>query len=173
MTDKIKAILIIEVAGRPPEFLKNSLEIHVQKIKNFQKGISLVNFKLAEPKKIDEEKDLYTMFAEVEVETETYGKLMELVFEFMPSSVEIIDPAEITFDIQEATMLMNDLAGRLHKYDEVAKIARMQVQQLAQRLQQNNVQKPAIQPVSVTMENNTVKPAKKKNSSKSKKAKKK
>ena len=153
---KIKAIMIIEVAGRPPQYLTDSLKAHIEKI-NTIKGVKMISFKIAEARKIDEEKDIYTSFAEVEVETETFGKLNELIFDFMPSSVEIIDPVDIIFDCQEATMIANDLAGRLHKYDEVAKVARMQIQQLAQKLQQlQSVGKPSgsspIQPMKISMD---------------------
>ena len=130
----IRAIMIVEVAGRPPEYLKNSLAAHIEKL-NAIKGVTLIESKMAEPKFIDEKNDLYTMFSEVEFETAGLFKMMEVVFEFMPSSVEILEPLGIELNSQEATMFLNDLAGRLHRYDEVAKIAKMQIQQLAQKLQ--------------------------------------
>jgi hypothetical protein len=174
MDQKIRAILIIEVAGRPPAYLVESITKHVEKIGTLQ-GIKLISSKIAEPRKIDEEKDLYTSFAEAEVETETLGKLMDLVFDFMPSSVEIIDPVEITFDTQEATMLFNDLSGRLHKYDEVVKVARMQIQQLSEKLMEAQGQKkvvaPVIQPLQITMDNPEPKKSKNNSSKKSKKKK--
>jgi hypothetical protein len=157
MEEKIKAIMIIEVAGRPPQYLTDSLKAHVEKL-NSIKGVRLVSSKIAEARIIEEEKDLYTSFAEVEVETETLGKLMELVMDYMPSSVEIVEPSEICFNCHEASMLFNDLAGSLHKYDEIAKVARMQIQQLSQRLQQMEAQhapKPLvspIQPMRISME---------------------
>lgn len=152
---KITASMIIEVAGRPPEYLENSLKLHLEKL-NHIKDVKLISSKIAEPRLIETEKDLYTCFGEVEVETVGFSKLMDLVFDFMPSSVEIINPNEIEFNCQEATMFANDMAGRLHRYDEIAKIARMQIQQLTQQLQryQQPVQKaPAspFQPMQITM----------------------
>jgi len=171
---KIRAIMIIEVAGRPPEYLTDSLKAHVEKI-NGVKGARLISSRIAEARKIEEEKDLYTSFAEVEVETDTFGRLNELIFEFMPSSVEIIDPSEIIFDCQEATVIANDLAGRLHKYDEVAKVARMQIQQLSERLSQFQSSAKAnaspIQPMQITMGDGSEPEKKKAVSKKSKKKK--
>ncbi len=179
---KITALMIIEVAGRPPEYLENSLKLHLDKL-NHIKDVKLISSKIAEPRLIEAEKDLYTCFGEVEVETLGFSKLMDLIFDFMPSSVEIINPSEIEFNCQEATMFANDMAGRLHKYDEIAKIARMQIQQLTARLQQltQPVQKAPqnpIQPVQITMnspveEKSPSKKPTKKSSSKSKPAKKK
>lgn len=152
---KITALMIIEVAGRPPEYLENSLKLHLDKL-NHIKDVKLISSKIAEPRLIETEKDLYTCFGEVEIETIGFSKLMDLIFDFMPSSVEIINPSEIEFNCQEATMFANDMAGRLHKYDEIAKIARMQMQQLTQQLQkyQQPTQKAPsnpIQPIQITM----------------------
>lgn len=157
---KIVASMIIEVAGRPPEYLENSLKLHLDKL-NHIKDVKLISSRIAEPRLIENEKELYTCFGEVEVEVSSMAKLMDLIFDFMPSSVEIISPSEIEFDCQAATMFANDMAGRLHRYDEIAKIARMQVQQLSQQLQkyQQAPQKQInpIQPIQISMGNPIVK----------------
>ncbi|MEI7719090.1 MAG: hypothetical protein WCI72_04435 [archaeon] len=177
---KITAMMIIEVAGRPPEYLEEQLRVHLDKL-NQIKDVKLISLKIAEPRLIEEEKDLYTCFGEVEVETIGFSTLIDLVFDFMPSSIEIISPNDIEFNCQEATMFANDMAGRLHKYDELAKIARMQIQQLSQQLQQSRpaaIQAPAnpIQPVKISMntpekevKSNKQKPSKKSKASKKKK----
>lgn len=135
MVQTIRALMIIEVAGRPPEHLSEAIRAHIDKL-NFIKGVKLVSATHATPKKIEEEKDLYTTFSEVEVQTDSLQKLLDIVFEFMPSSIEILDPSEVIFDIQETTNILNDITSRLHKYDEVAKIAQFQIQSLNQKLQQ-------------------------------------
>jgi hypothetical protein len=136
MAKKIRAIMIVEIAGRPAEHVKESLISHIGQIK-LKKEICVISQKMSAPRKIEEaEEELYTCFAEVEVEVDNFYKLTELVFDFMPSSVEIIEPNEISMSLSDATTYLNTLSGRLHKYDEIAKIAQMQVQQLAQRFQQ-------------------------------------
>lgn len=175
---KITALMIIEVAGRPPEYLENSLKLHLDKLNHIQ-GVKLISSKIAESRLIEAEKDLYTCFGEVEVETIGFSKLMDLVFDFMPSSVEIINPNTIEFNCQEATMFANDMAGRLHKYDEIAKIARLQMQNLTKQIQQSQpapkVASNPIQPVQITMSNPQIekKVSQKKSSKKSKPTKKK
>lgn len=153
---KITSIMIIEVAGRPPEYLTNSMKLHIDKLNNI-KGVSLNSSKISEPTLIESEKDLYSCFAEVEIDTENLAKLMDLIFDFMPSSVEIIEPTNLDLNCQEATMFANDLAGRLHRYDEVAKIAQFQIHQLTAKIaqmQQGAQPRPAqnpIQPIKITM----------------------
>ena len=177
---KITAMMIIEVAGRPPEYLEESLKTHLDKL-NHLKNVKLISSKIAEPRLIEEEKDLYTCFGEVEVETIGFSTLIDLVFDFMPSSIEIISPNDIEFNCQEATMFANDMTGRLHKYDEFAKVARMQIQNLSQQLQQTRpVASPVpanpIQPIKISMntpekevKSNKQKPSKKSKISKKKK----
>ena len=138
---KTQSIMIIEVAGRPPEHLAQALSEHVDKINNI-KGAKILNKKISEPRRIDHPtQEAYTCFAEVEVETESFPILINLVFDFMPSSIEVLEPENLNLNLQDATGFLSDLAGRLHKYDEIAKIARFQTQQLAAQLQQ--LQQPA------------------------------
>jgi hypothetical protein len=174
---KITAIMIIEVAGRPPQYLIDSMRAHVDKL-NHIKGVSLVSSKLSEPAIVESEKDLYTCFAEVEVRTDGLAKLMDLMFDFMPSSVEIIEPIDLQLNCQEATMFMNDLSGRLHRYDEVTKIMQMQIQQMSAKLSQMQqtqqpVSKNPIQPIQITMQHSSEEKEVKKPSKKSSKKKKK
>lgn len=126
--------MIVEIAGRPPEHVQAALKEHVGKMKNM-KGVKYISESFSEAQLIDQEKEIYSCFAEVEVEVETFFKLTELMFDFLPSSIEVIEPDNIKFNTQEATMFLSDLSGRLHKYDEIAKISQMRSNQLAQRLQ--------------------------------------
>lgn len=127
--NNITAVMIVEIAGRPPEHLSKALEAHIGKMDTL-KDVTIVSRKFSEPNKIDEEKDIYSCFAEVEVEVETMFRLTELIFDFMPSSVEVLEPDSVNMNAQEASMFLNDLSGRLHKYDEVAKVAQLRNKQL-------------------------------------------
>ena len=146
MAEKVRAIMIVEIAGRPPEHIKQALESHVGQLEKI-KNIRCISQSISEPKKLEAEQEIYTCFAEVEVEAETLLNLIHLVFDFMPSSIEIIEPTELKFNMADATSLMNTLAGRLHRYDEIAKIAQIKIQQMAAQIQQAQSQKS--QPVPV------------------------
>lgn len=139
----VKAIMIVEVMGRPAEYLQEALKTHVEGI-NKVKNTMITNLKIADAKLIEGQQDAYSCFAEVEVQTESLSTLMELVFEFMPSSVEVLSPYDLEFNSQEASMFLNDLSGRLHKYDEIAKLAKLQVEQLTHRFQQMQQARPQL-----------------------------
>ncbi len=127
--EKIRAIMIVEVMGRPAEHVKDSLKTHLEQLKETKDAV-IISESISDSKKIDD-KDLYTCFAEIELEVKSLNKLSELVFDYMPSSIEIIRPDKVSLDIVEATNFLNDLAGRLHKYDEIAKVANIRMQQMA------------------------------------------
>jgi hypothetical protein len=131
---KVRAIMIVEIAGRPPEHIKEALKAHVGVMKTM-KGIKYLSETFSDAKLIDQEKEIYSSFVEVEVEVDNFMKLTELMFDFLPASIEVLEPDNLKFNSQEATNFLSDLSGRLHKYDEIAKIAQMKNQQLMQHLQ--------------------------------------
>jgi hypothetical protein len=138
MNGKIKAAVIIEIAGRPAEHVSESLKAHVKTI-NDLKNVKLIKEKFSEPKEIEnvpDAKGVYTCFADIEIEAENFLSLMDFVFDFMPSSIEIFEPYELNLELPEATMILNRLAGRMHRYDEIAKISSMKAEQAENRLKE-------------------------------------
>lgn len=135
MAEKVRVIMIIEMAGRPVEHLKSAMETHLGRLNN-QKNVDILKSEISEPKKLEAEEEMYTCFIEVEVEVESFSRLIELVFDFMPSSIEILEPSNLNFNSQEATSFVNTLSGRLHRYDEVTKIAQIRTQQLTNKFRE-------------------------------------
>lgn len=126
-------MIIIEMMGRPKEHLKTSLEEHIAKLEKIKKT-SIIKKEFSEPKLIDEKKELYTAFSEVEIECEKFMTIVEIIFDFMPASIEIIEPSKLSLNLDEATSFLNNLTGRLHKYDEFAKIMKNKEIQYNQEL---------------------------------------
>jgi len=131
---KLRAIMIVEMAGRPPKHLEETLKLHIGQLKQL-KDVEIVNETISDPKRLESEQEMYTCFAEVEIKVIGLARLIELIFDFMPSSIEILEPSELKFDVLETTSFLNNLTGRLHRYDEIAKIAQLQTQQYARKLQ--------------------------------------
>ncbi len=127
--------MIVEIAGRPASHLKEALSQHIG-ILNQVNDIEVHSIKLSEPKEIEGHRDMFTCFAEADFETPNFGRLAETMFDFMPSSVEVIEPGKVTMDMVEATALLNNISGRMHRYDEIAKIANIKINQLNAQLQE-------------------------------------
>ncbi|MEK6945894.1 MAG: hypothetical protein AABW63_03810 [Nanoarchaeota archaeon] len=118
---KIEAVILLEVLGRPPEHVTNSLNEIIKSIAE-EPGITVKEKLMNEPAPLKEEKELFTAFAEVEIEVETLMKLLSLLFKYMPSHVEIIEPEDLKMKHNDWNELLNELTRRLHAYDEVARI---------------------------------------------------
>ena len=77
----ITAIMILEVMGRPKEHLIETLEDLIKKVGE-EKGVTIIEKKLHEPTEVKDQKDLFTTYAEVEVEVEQALQLAILMFTF-------------------------------------------------------------------------------------------
>ena len=149
-TKGIRAILILEVLGKPPEYLKETLENLIKKIDE-EKGVEVKQKKINEAKKLeDSAKNLknfdakkmtsvegfYTNFAEVEVEVEDVLNLVILLFKYMPAHIEIVSPELIALTNNGWGDILNELARRLHGYDEIARVMQVERTMLENRLKE-------------------------------------
>jgi len=121
--------MIVEMAGRPAAHLTEAIEKHVGVLRQV-KDLEIHEIKVSEPRVIAAEEgkevvkgeEMFTAFAECDFEAPSFARLSETMFDFMPSSIEVIEPSDINLDSGEATGLLNNISGRLHRYDEIAKI---------------------------------------------------
>lgn len=117
----VHATIIIEVIGRPPEHLKETLEEIIKQI-NSEKGVQVIGKTLNEPTLIKDQNDLYVSFAEVELECDEITQLFLLCLKYMPANIEITSPSSINIQNDRMNQMVNELLMKLHQYDEVARI---------------------------------------------------
>jgi len=134
-TRGIKAILIFEIIGRPPEKLKEALEDIINQIDK-EKGVEVKSKEIKEPTTMKDQKDLFTTFAEVEVEVEEIQYLALLMFKYMPAHIEIISPELIALTNNGWGDILSELTRRLHAYDEVARVLTFQNKQMQEKLRE-------------------------------------
>ena len=164
---EIKAMMIFEMLGRPPEHLKSTLEGFIGKVSE-EKEVEILNKKIHEPKKLENmQQEIYTTFAETEIKFEDIGALLRIVFVYMPSHIEIISPIEFQVKNFEIGTMMSEIARKLHQYDEIAKRLAIERNILIKQLQDMRV-RPAILPPE-TKEEKSKEKAKKIKEKKSKK----
>ncbi len=118
---KIKVSLILEVIGRPAEYLIETLNDLIKKIGE-EKGIAVKNSIVNPPVSMKEQKDFYTSFAEIELDAEGILQVAILMFKYMPAHLEIISPQNISLTNFQWNDILNELVRRLHGYDELARI---------------------------------------------------
>lgn len=136
MANKIRAKFIFEMLGKPPEHIKESLESHVNSLEN--ENVKIISKKIHEPKLLENEKaeanGLYTTFAEVELEIDNLNLVFAIVVRMLPSHIEIVEPSDLILKNFDLSAILSDLAIKLHKYDEVAKILMMERDGFARQL---------------------------------------
>ena len=111
--------MIFEIMGKPPEYIVETLNDLLGKLGN-EKGVSVKSKEIHEPKPV-ENSDLFTSFAEVEVEVEGLPRLMTILFAYMPANVDILSPGEFRLKNFDLSGSCNDILAKLHNYDGVAK----------------------------------------------------
>ena len=106
----ILARIIIEVVGKPKEHVENSLRLAIKKIKE-QKNIVLKEGDLYKAKEKD---GLWSTFSELELLFKDINSLVGFCFDYVPSSIEILEPKGLRFDTNELSGLINDFLSKLH-----------------------------------------------------------
>lgn len=134
-TKNVRALMIIEVIGKPPEHLTETLKNIIKQIAE-ENGVSVKEEKIKEPVLMKDQKDFYTSFAEVEVEVEEILYLAMLMFKYMPAHIEITFPEMITLSNNDLNDILNELTRRLHGYDEVARIIQIEKSILEKKLKE-------------------------------------
>jgi len=137
MTENVRAILILEILGRPAEHVKEILSKIIEKLGK-EKNVRLLNKTIAEPKEIEGQENIFTSFAEVEIET-NLQTLMLLIFAYMPSHIDIITPEDLRIKNSDMNLFLNELVRKLHRYDELAKTLMMERQIIAKQIQEGKL----------------------------------
>ncbi len=133
MSEKIQAILILEILGKPAEHIIESLNKIIDKIPE-EKGVSLIDKKVHEAKQTKDNPEFFSSFAEVEVEVESIMHIAMLMFKYMPAYVQIVSPEKMNVSNIDLSELFSELTRKLHGYDEVARVLQMEKGVLEKKL---------------------------------------
>lgn len=112
--------VIIEVLGKPEEHVDNALHIYTDNIKK-DKEIIIISEDYSE---IEPQESLFSGFVELEILTKNLMKLVWFCYDYLPSSVEIIEPEKISFKNSEFSNYLNELQIRMHNLGEELKVLR-------------------------------------------------
>ncbi|MBS3137937.1 hypothetical protein J4232_05875 [Candidatus Woesearchaeota archaeon] len=108
---------IIEMLGNPKEHLMETLHGYIDRLKT-EKEITVVSEKYEEPILKDE---LYSTFVELELKVEKLDKLIWFCYDYMPASVEVVEPEELAFQARDVTSFFNEILTKLHTLDMLYK----------------------------------------------------
>jgi len=137
---KIKAMVVLDVIGKPPEHLIESLKHIIVAIDN-EKGVTVLGKDIKESRPMKDQKDFFTTFAEVELEVESILNLVIIVFKYMPAHLEIIYPEILAIPNNSWNDILNELARRMHGYDEIARMLQNENNLLRKKLEEQTGEK--------------------------------
>jgi len=108
---------IIEVLGKPKEHVEETIKAYVKKIKE-EKKIIVLKEDYSKPKEVEE---LFSVFVEIEALAKNSSEVVFFCFDYMPSSVEVIEPEEVHYNARDFSSFLNDLQAKLHNIDTALK----------------------------------------------------
>lgn len=130
---ELKTRLIIEVIGFPEEHINETLKLisekfgdDVKEIKVTKKAVREAQKISIDPKKPAEESKFFSGFVEIEAGVANIETLTGIIFDWMPASIEIIEPETTTEKTADINHFLNDLCARLHQYDSGIKTLKAQ-----------------------------------------------
>lgn len=103
--------------GKPKEHIETTLKTFVEEIKKNQDYMVLKE-DFAEAK---EQETMWSAFVELEIVFTDIKTLLPFCFDYMPSSIEVIRPDNLGIPSKDLSNFLNDLQGKLHHVDMVAK----------------------------------------------------
>ncbi|MBS3122466.1 hypothetical protein J4434_06305 [Candidatus Woesearchaeota archaeon] len=116
---KIIIRAIVHMIGKPKEHLEQIIRDYVQELKK-EDGVKVLKEDYADAEE-KEEKHMFSIFVELEIEFRNVDKLMWFCFDYMPSSIEILSPDKFVYDANHFTSFLNELQGKMHKLDMLIK----------------------------------------------------
>lgn len=114
---KIKTKVIVEVIGSPKEHIENALKMIINRIKD-EKYLEVIKAASFDAKEV---KEFWSTFSEMEIDFNDMNGVVDFCFNYMPSSIEILEPTELYLSAKETNDMLNDVLAGLHKYEMVLK----------------------------------------------------
>jgi hypothetical protein len=133
--EKIRASFVVEVLGKPPEHVTQTLKDLIKQIGE-EEGVKVTGEDIKPPVLMKNQKDFYTTFAEIEAEAENIMRLVFIMFKYMPAHAEIISPQNFLLKNADFDDILNELTRRLHGYEELARILQTEKMILENKLRE-------------------------------------
>lgn len=108
---------VIQIIGSPQMHVENTLQRYVENLKK-DKSFEVVKTTFATPVEQD---NLFSAYVEIELRAKDTAHLVSFCFDYMPASIEILEPSKLSYEREEFSGFLNDLQARLHKLDLLVK----------------------------------------------------
>ena len=114
---KLTVRMVLEVLGTPKEHVEKTIKLIMERFRE-EEEVKVISAKAYEAEKV---KAFWSTFCDLEFQIESVEKLINICFNYMPSSLEIVDPSELNIKVNQMNNILNDLMSKLHGYDMIIK----------------------------------------------------
>lgn len=118
----IHARILFQLVGYPKEHVEKTLKDYVLTI-GTEETIKIIKEDYTPAEKQDK---VYSSLAEVDMLVRDFETMTKICFDYMPASIEIMDPKQLTFKRADIKNWTNDLIAKLHEVAIISKELRMQ-----------------------------------------------
>lgn len=116
----------IEVLGYPESHVNEVIKKIIEKLKS-EEGINVLKENISATEKVKEK--FFASFIDVEMKLNDTNKLLNFCYEYLPSSLEILDTEKVVIPVREFTSAMNEMLAKLHHYNIVMNNLSMKLQE--------------------------------------------
>jgi len=117
MTKEILAKVTFQIQGKPKKHVEETLKKYIDKVGK-EEDIKIENSHF---EKAEKQEDFWSSFAEIDIIVTNLEKFTWLCTNFMPASIEVLEPSNFEFKNNELQNWLNDFLARLHQVDAIAK----------------------------------------------------
>lgn len=147
----------IQILGSPKEYAKKVANDYLESIEKASdeklgKKYHVIRKEVSSPKKYkpgENEQDLkhpsielYSVFVDLDIGVKDKTRMFDFCFDFMPFSIEVIEPMRVGFDASDLTEYATNILATLHKIDEALKRSNAEKANLSRsmvRMLRNNI----------------------------------
>jgi hypothetical protein len=113
MGEKIISEFIIEIGGKPIENVEKALKSVEDRLKA-EKKFKVIESEISEPE-IEEKSKLYLGFIDIKIQFKEIKDILDFVYDYTPSSIEIQEPENLKVNSLELTGILNDMSNKFLK----------------------------------------------------------
>lgn len=100
---------IFEIFGKPKENVDDAIKLLVEKLKTMDQ-YKIILEKYFDAKEVE---NMWSNFVELEILAKDLNSVIDLVIDYLPSSIEIIEPENVTLNANDMAGVLNDLSVRI------------------------------------------------------------
>ncbi len=127
----LRIIIIFEIAGKPREHVERTLRAYLENVKN-DRRVLVLEEEFADA--LEHEDGIFSAFVEAEMLVQGFETLTWLAINFMPASIEVVEPEQVLLPANKITAWSNDLLAKLHETSTLLREERAVVQNLTRSL---------------------------------------